>query len=137
VDVPAGCTIELRARNRTRPTLSLDDEIRVSGDAASTFALNGLLIAASARMAPASPSTVALAHIPAQRPDGSSNLLEALEMSHCTLVPGWSVDASGEPNFPTQPVLVAEPPGLTVTAKKSILGAVRAAEFVTVSALDS
>ena len=46
VDVPAGCTIELRAQNETRPTLLLDSEISVTGDASSTFALNGLLIAA-------------------------------------------------------------------------------------------
>ena len=137
IDVPAGCTIELRARNETRPTLLLDSEMSVSGDASSTFALNGLLIAASAGMTPASPSPVALLHLPANRPDGSSNLLEATDIAHCTLAPGWSVDSSGAPHFATQPALVAEPAGLTVSAKKSILGAVRAGEFVTVSAADS
>jgi len=137
VDVPAGCTIELRARNDARPTLLIDSEISVTGDVSSTFALNGLLIAASAGMAPASPSPVALLHLPANRPDGSSNKLETLDITHCTLVPGWSVDSSGAPHFPTQPALVAEPAGLTVNAKKSILGAIRAGEFVTVSASDS
>jgi hypothetical protein len=137
VDVLAGCTIELRGRNDARPTLLLDTELSVSGDASSTFAINGLLIAASAGMTPSSPSPVALLYLPASRPDGSSNLLETMDISHCTLVPGWSVDSSGAPHFAAQPALVAEPAGLMVSAKKSILGAVRAGEFVTVSAADS
>jgi len=137
VDVPAGCTIELRAKNETRPTLLLDSETLVSGDAASTFALNGLLIAASPGMTPGSPSPAALLHVPAARPGAGTNLIEAVVVSHCTLVPGWSVDTSGGPRFPTQPVLVAEPAGLTVTARRSILGAIRAGQFVTVTATDS
>lgn len=136
VDVPAGCTIELRAKNETRPTLLLHSEISVFGAASSTFALNGLLIAAAATLAP-NASTVALVHVPAKRPDGSENELEALEISHCTLVPGWSPDTSGTPQFGAQPNLVAEPAGLTVTARKSILGAVRAGEFVNLKAFDT
>jgi hypothetical protein len=136
-DVPAGCTIELRARNDTRPTLLLDDAIEVVGAAGSTFALNGLIIAASAVMVPASPSPVALVHVPAKQPDGSTNQLETLDVRHCTLVPGWSVTTDGTPQFGAAPALVAEAAGTTVSAKKSILGAVRAGEFVTVSAFDS
>src|SRR5262249_55410179 len=81
VDVPAGCTIELRAQNESRPTLLLHSEIDVFGAASSTFALNGLLVAASAAMAP-NASTVALVYVPAKRADGSDNQLEALEISH-------------------------------------------------------
>jgi hypothetical protein len=84
-----------------------------------------------------SATDVALMHGPAARADGSQNLLEALDFSHCTLVPGWSVDTSGAPHFGTEPTLVAEPAGLTVTARKSIVGAVRAGEFVTVKAFDT
>jgi hypothetical protein len=137
IDVPEGCTIELRARDEARPTLLLNSEITVSGAASSNFYLNGLLIAAAASMAPASPTPVALVHVPAARPDGTNNLLESLNISHCTLVPGWSVKANGTPNFATQPALVVAPASLEVTAKKSILGAIRAGEFVTVSAFDS
>jgi hypothetical protein len=136
IDVPPGCRIELRAKNEARPTLLLHGEITVSGGASSTFALNGLLIAASAAMAP-NASNVALAHVPAKRADGSDNQLEALEISHCTLVPGWSLDSNGMPQFATRPNLVAEPAGLTVTARKSILGAIRAGEFVNFRAFDS
>ena len=137
VDVPAGCTIELRARNDARPTLLITGEIDVGGGGGSTFALNGLLIAGGAGMVPATPSPVALVHVPAKRPDGSTNLLETLDVFHCTLVPGWSVDADGTPQSAAAPAVVAEAAGVTVTAKKSILGAVRAVEFVTVSASDS
>jgi hypothetical protein len=136
IDVPVGCTIELRAADGKRPTLVLHSEISVFGDESSTFALNGLLVAASAAMAP-NASTVALVHVPAKRADGSDNQLEALEISHCTLVPGWSLDTSGAPQFAGQPNVVAEPDGLTVTARKSILGAIRAGEFVNVKAFDT
>jgi hypothetical protein len=137
VDVPAGSTIELRAASGARPTLLLDSEIVVSGEAGSTFALNGLLIAASAAMAPAGPSPVALVRVPPDRPDGSTNLLEKLDVRHSTLVPGWSVLTDGAPQFGTAPAVVAESAGTTVTATKSILGAIRASEFVVVIAADS
>jgi hypothetical protein len=137
IDVPEGCTIELRARDEARPTLLLNSEITVWGAASSSFHLNGLLIAAAASMVPASPSPVAPVHVPADRPDGSNNLLESLGILHCTLVPGWSVDTHGTPQFGAQPSVVAEPAGLEVIAKKSILGAIRAGEFVAVSAFDS
>jgi len=136
VDVPVGCTLEMRAKNETRPTLLLDGEISVFGDASSTFVLNGFLIAASATMAPDA-SNVALVHVPAKRADGSDNQLGTLQISHCTLVPGWSVDSSGAPQFGAQANLVAEAAGLTVTAKKSILGAIRGGEFVDINAFDT
>src|SRR5262249_21694987 len=52
-------------------------------------------------------------------------------------VPGWSVDTSGAPLFGAEPTLVAEPAGLTVRVKRSILGAVRAGEFGNVKMFDS
>jgi hypothetical protein len=137
VDVPAGCTIELRASNEKRPTLLLHREITVLGAPSSTLVLNGLVIGASAGMAPASPTPVALVHLPKQRPDGSANQLENLNISHCTLVPGWSVHTSGKPRFGTQPNLVAKAAGLTITARSSILGAIRADEFVNLQAFDT
>lgn len=136
IDVPSGCTVELRAADGKRPTLLLDNEISITGDSSSSCALNGLLLAASASMAPASPTPIALVHVPAERPDGSTNQLEALNIMYCTLVPGWSVATDGTPHFPTAPNLVVEPAGFTVTATKSILGAIRAGEFVNVEAFD-
>lgn len=137
INVPSGCTVELRAAGGKRPTLFLDSEISITGADSSSCALNGLLLAASTSMSPASPTPVALVHVPANRPDGSTNQLETLNLTHCTLVPGWSVATDGTPRFPTAPNLVAEPAGVTVTATKSILGAIRAGEFVNVKAFDS
>src|SRR5262249_54807981 len=60
-----------------------------------------------------------------------------LDVLHCTLVPGWSVGPDGTPQSAAAPVLVAEAAGATITARRSILGAVRAGEVVTFSAFDS
>jgi len=136
VDLPAGTTLELRAADGARPTLLLDGEIDVAGAASSAFILNGLLIAATPAMAPGSPP-IALVHVPALAPNTSKNSLGQLSITHCTLVPGWRVDAQGQPHFGASPTLVAEPAGLEVIAEKSILGGIRAALLVTVCASDS
>ena len=134
VDLPAGTTLELRAADASRPTLVLTGEISVTGAASSTFLLNGLVVSSTAA---ASVSNMALVHAPDAKPDGSPNLLSQLTLTHCTLVPGWSLLPTGDPRLPDQPALIAEPSGLQVTSAKSILGAIRAAEFVTVSLADS
>ena len=54
-DLPDGTTLELRAADGTRPTLLLQGELAVTGDASSTFALNGCVLAAGAGMAPGEP----------------------------------------------------------------------------------
>jgi hypothetical protein len=135
--LPAGTTLELRAADGARPTILLNGELSVSGADSSAFLLNGLLIAALPTMIPAITSPIALAHIPKLAPDGSGNALGRLSISHCTLVPGWSVDSSGTPHFGASPSLVAEPSGLQVTIEKSITGGILAALLTTVCACDS
>jgi hypothetical protein len=139
VDLPAGTTLELRAADPARPTLLLDGELAVTGDASSTFVLNGFILAAGAAMTPATPpaTPVALVHLPALRPSGTTNLLGQLNLTHCTLVPGWSVGTNGDPLHPTAPALIVEPAGVEIIGKRSILGAMRAASFATVSLTDS
>lgn len=137
VDLPAGTTLEFRAADGARPTLLLDGEITVTGAASSTFVMNGLLIVANQSMSPGSPSPIALVDVPALASGGDQNLLGQLSITHCTLVPGWSVTSLGAPRFAAQPCLVAEPAGLQVAIKKSIVGGVRAEQFVTVTGSDS
>ena len=137
INLPAGTTLEIRAADGSRPTLLLNDEIRVTGAATSALVLNGLLIGAAAGTTPASPSPTALVHAPAQAADGTWSHLAQLNLTHCTLVPGWSVGPQGQPHFPTQPTLVAEPAGLEVTLTRSIVGRVRASRLATVSAADT
>ena len=139
VDLPAGTTLELRAADPTRPTLLLDGELAVTGDASSTFILNGFVVAAGAAMIPATlPATpAALVHLPALRPGGTTNLLGQLSLTHCTLVPGWSVGPNGDPLHPAIPALIVEPAGVEIIGERSILGSIRAASFATVSLTDS
>jgi hypothetical protein len=137
VDLPKGTTVEFRAQDGGRPTVLVDGELSVTGDVDSTFIINGILFAASTGMTPGGPPSSALVHVPALRPSGSANLLQELNLSHCTLVPGWAVNTSGEPVYPSAPVLIAEPSGLEVVTEYSILGAIRAPEFVTVNLSNS
>jgi len=135
VDLPKGATLELRSADPARGTLLLDGELTVSGDQASTFLLNGLLVAAGSGMTPATAS--ALLHVPALRPDGSANLLGNLNLTDCTLVPGWSVQTGGTPNNPTAPALKIDASSVTVAILTSIVGAIQAGEFSTVNLRDS
>ncbi|MBV9766551.1 MAG: hypothetical protein JOZ48_17020, partial [Acidobacteriaceae bacterium] len=89
IQLPAGKTFELRAADLTRPTVLFDGELSITGEASSTFILNGFRIAAAPGIVPGSPSPIALVHVPATNPDGSANYLSELDIKHCTLVPGW------------------------------------------------
>jgi hypothetical protein len=135
--LPAGTTFELRAAEGSRPTLLFNGELSVTGAASSSFIINGLLIGGVPGMAPGNPAPIALVHIPAQAPDGSTNNLGELSIAHCTLVPGWSVDTSGDPRFLTAPAIVAEAPRLQIEIEKSIVGAIRSDSLATVCACDS
>jgi hypothetical protein len=137
VNLPAGTTLELRAAEGARPTLLLTGEISVSGAETSTFCINGMVIAAGAGMTPANPAPVAMVHVTPQAPDGSFNRLGQLSLTHCTLVPGWSVKTDGTPNQAGASTLVVEPSRTKVVIKNSILGAVRASLLATVNALNS
>jgi hypothetical protein len=136
IDLPAGTTVEFRAQDQCRPTILLDGELSITGDQLSQFLINGLLIGAGANMAPGA-GTSALVHVPALSPSGSANLLAELSLIDCTLVPGWSVKTTGEPQYPTDPTLIAEPSGVQIVAERSILGGVLAADLVTVNLSDS
>ena len=135
--LPQDVTLELRAAEGTRPTILLDDEVVVAGGVSSTLVLNGLLIAAAAGTVPASPAPVAFVHAPERKPDGTFNRLANLKLIHCTLLPGWSVDTSGNPLFPDEPALIAESSNLEVAAARSILGPVRISRLATFTATDS
>ena len=137
IQLPAGTTLELRAADGSRPTLLLEEEISVTGATSSSLILNGLLIAAAPNAVPASPSPIALVHAPKQAPDGAWSRLAQLNLIHCTLAPGWSVGPQGEPEFPDQPVLIAEPAELEVLLARSITGPVRAERLVSVTGTSS
>ncbi len=131
VDLPAGKTLELRAADTARPTLLLDGTLAVSGDASSTFVLNGFIVAADVNT-----NLPTLVQVPASRPGGATNLLAELDLTHCTLVPGLSVGPNGDPLQPSAPALIAEPAGVAVVGNRAILGGIRASDFATVNLTD-
>jgi hypothetical protein len=135
VDLPKGATFELRSADPARGTLLLDGELAVSGDQTSTFVLNGLVVSASPAMTPA--TATSLLHVPAARPTGSANLLSNLNVTDCTLVPGWSVAWDGTPNNPTAPAIRIDASAVTVSITTSIVGAIQSGEFSPVSLRDS
>lgn len=135
IDLPKGTTFELRSAAGARGTVLLNGELQITGDASSTFILNGLVVAAGLNMSPGNPP-VALLHLPANRPSGSANLLGKLDLTHCTLVPGWSLQPSGQPNSLAAPALFIEPEGASVTGVRSILGAILSAPLATINLTD-
>jgi hypothetical protein len=134
VAVKANGHIELRAADACRPTLVLGGEISVTGGAESLFDMNGLVLA-YAPPAPSAPPPAAVVHAP----DGGSNLLSHLGLTHCTLIPGWALTPQGNPQpvYFGLPTLVADTPGLQVVIQKSILGGLWVNRLATANLSDS
>jgi hypothetical protein len=137
VDLPAGKAFEFRAAAGVRATILLDGELAVTGGASSIFVLNGLILAASPAMTPASPNSSSLLHLPVARPSGDPNLLSQLSLADSTLVPGWSVAPDGTPNNPSSSALLIESAAVSVSIATSIVGAIRTSEFSAISLSDS
>jgi hypothetical protein len=115
--IDAEGAIEIRARNGRRPILDLGG-LTVSGGENSACTLNGLLITGSAL----------------EVPDAGGNDLAELNLLHCTLVPGVSLNPDGGALQPGAPSLVLSLPGLETVVERSIIGAVRSHERATFSA---
>jgi hypothetical protein len=141
IDLPQGSTLEFRAQDGTRPTLLLDGELLFSGDASTTVIVNGIVFAAGAGMVPGGSTPMGLLHVPPTRPDTTTNLLGTLQLTHCTLVPGWALQPTGDGTYKavqgSQPTLIAEPAGVQVLSSLSILGPVWAAPMASINFSDS
>ncbi len=121
VHVAAGKRVELRSANERRPSLALSGPFTITGDAASEFSVNGLLVSGRELVVPAQPG----------------NVLGKLHLAHVTLVPGRGLTADGQPAQPGQPSLVIGIPATSVVVAGSIVGGVRAHERSRVQATDS
>jgi hypothetical protein len=137
IDVPDGALMEIRAQDGARPTIILDGEIQASGGPLSTLIINGLLVSAASTMTPGSPDAEALLTLPAKRPKGKDNELPTLKILHTTLVPGWTLDTSGNPTQADAPAILAHTNGGEISIELSIVGPIRAPELLTVSLTDS
>ncbi len=120
INAAAGQRVELRAANGHRPTLVLGGELTLTGGADSEIRLNGLLIAGHRLHAPA-----------------SGHALHALHLSHCTLVPGLTLNNDLTPVSADQPGLVVERAEVAITIARCILGGLRIDPAATVDAGDS
>ena len=117
----ANAAVEMRAADTQRPTLVLGGPLTLSGGAGSTVRLNGLLIAGQ----------------PVQVTTAAGNQLAALDIRHCTLVPGLTLATDSTPVSPNAPSLIADLPELAVTIDHAIIGGVRAHPEATMAAADS
>jgi hypothetical protein len=135
VNVGPNGRVELRAGDGFSPVLALGGELTVTGGADSIFNLNGLIV--SSAIAPANPTPQTLIRVPAKSSGGAANKLSALELSHCTIVPGWMLAGNGDPHFAGQPTIVAEPADLQLKIEKSITGALRTHQLGMVNISDS
>jgi hypothetical protein len=140
VTVAAEGSIELRGADGCRPTLVLGEAITVNGGTTSVFYLNGFVVTYAPP--PPSGSPPAAAPLPPAllyAPDGGTNQLGTLSVSHCTLVPGWALTGQGDPApaYAGQPALVVEAAGLQVVVTRSILGSLLVNGGATASLTDS
>lgn len=123
IKVNASQRIELRAANGHRPTLVLNNDLQIVGGEDAEISLNGLLIVGAAlRVSP-----------------GANNKLKRLRLRlrHCTLVPGLSLQNSGEPGSPDSPSLVVESPNVSVEIDHCVVGGLRVAREAQVRITDS
>jgi hypothetical protein len=111
--------IELRAQDGCRPTIVLGDEISVSGATDSEFDMNGFILTYAPPLAGAT-MPAALIHAP----NAPANLLHALGLTHCTVVPGWALNPQGgaQTAYAFKPAVLADCPGMELQVQKCILG---------------
>jgi hypothetical protein len=125
VSVPAGATVELRAADECRPVLVMSGAMEVTGGANAAFKLNGLLISGG------------FLHVPLTDDHHRSNLLQSVNIRHCTLVPGPTAAIDKVGARPSVPRLVVETPDITINVNQSILGRIRAVDGATVNISNS
>jgi hypothetical protein len=112
IKLDGGRALELRAAVGARPVIFLadwhasrPDALTISGDAGSTFTLDGVLITG--------------------RGMEVRGRLDTLTIRHSTLVPGWALHHDCKPRRPGEPSLSLRETGTRVNIHHSILGAIQ------------
>lgn len=123
-----GKTIVIRAADKHRPTLVLSGDLEIKGGKDDLVILDGLLIVGGAIKVAGAPA-VTIVDPPPE--------LGRLQLRHCTLVPGISLDADGKPTQPNTPSLVIESANARVEIDHCILGGIRATEDAEITIRDS
>ncbi len=112
VTLAASAAMELRAADGVRPVLLLSGAFNVSGSADSRFTIDGLVITGG---------TLRIL------PDGSDSP-GAVTLRHTTLVPGLSLDATGQPASPGATSLEVTATGVELLLDRCITGPIRLAD---------
>jgi len=120
-DVAAGKKIEIRAAETSRPIVIIGGEWVVTGGQDAQLSLNGLVCCGGVVRAPLNTG------------GGGLNLLQTLELTHCTLVPGVTPFDTGA----AFPRLIAEAENMKVKIGKCIIGGMRVADEATAVVTDS
>ena len=112
ITLKPGQSLQLRAANKTRPVIRLldwqtsqPDNLTVTGEAASYFTIDGLLITGRGVQIEGSVSGVTI--------------------RHSTLVPGWGLECNCEPHRTNDPSLVLIDSPNCLTVEHSIIGAIQ------------
>jgi uncharacterized repeat protein (TIGR01451 family) len=115
IELAAGQSLQLRAAVRTRPVLRLmdwqtarPDALWVRGAEGSRFTLDGLLVSGRS--------------VQCEGP------LADLAIRHCTLVPGWTIEADARPHRPAEPSLELTDTRARVVIERSILGSIQVSQ---------
>lgn len=120
INVVADSRVEIRAVNGQRPILDVGG-LTVSGGENSACTLNGLLVTGAEL----------------EVSNSAGNTLARLNLLHCTLVPGITLNRDGSPGQPAAPSLLLAIPGLETEIECSILGSIHSHERSVLCATDS
>lgn len=107
-----GHSLQIRAAQRTRPVIRLQDmradapdSMTVSGGADSRFVLDGILVAG--------------------RGVAVEGEIASVTIRHSTLVPGWSLQPDCDPRRPAEPSIELTDTGACLVVRKSIVGSIQ------------
>lgn len=112
INLPSNGVLVIQSVNQERPLLLGNITVTTApGTTASLFMLSGLLVAGQLHVAAT---------------------LQAVDIVHCTLVPGLGLDENGDPVSPDSPSLIVDPPNsnLQVLIDHCIAGALQLPEEV-------
>jgi len=120
-EVAAATKIEIRATETSRPVVIIGGEWAITGGQDAQLSLNGLVCCGG------------MIHVPVNVSSGGLNLLQTLEVTHCTLAPGLTPFDTGSDG----PRLIAEAENMKAKISKCIVGGVRVADEATAVIADS
>ncbi len=128
IELAAEQTLQLRAKNGTRPVIrlldwqtELPDALSVFMEPRSRFTLDGLLVTGR--------SLHVHGPVPETPEDPRAPVCGSeLVIRHCTLVPGWGIDCDCEPKRPAEPSLELYQIRARVRIEHSIVGSIQVHE---------